>query len=454
MKEIFLYPCIAEFKRQFYKNLLTSEHLVGGELKIDKVSYEDGAEDDLFNFWGWELRKDGVKYLLSCRDSNDIELNLKQLLPIVASNTQKVAHRGVVYRQIHKPIPARFKAIKTQEFQEFVDGFTSFDHSHPDHQLLDTFMAIASAMDRVYFRKSTPPGFGKDSIVDIFGGLFGGCATIENPTVAKLEERASVLKWLAVNEIVEIQKGDWRKIEQILLAMGAYKPEVTKRSRAHGNVGEVIDISDFSLSLMFNDIDNYPDPKKYMDNVSKDAVLDRFVPLRLYGTITEDFNSYSALDIPKYVKRNIEQYKNVIYNFTYYKKNLLSLLHGYNREGLIPLPSRWSTNIGKLLNVIDVYCNTQEEFSEWIHIINTSIIDYKEMLKFPDLHKELCDKLDKEYPKAEEFRVQVEALNKELSGINTFIDKNTYVKTYEVKKKKEISLKNKDVTDFWNKENG
>jgi len=470
MKELLLYDSLSEFKRQFYKDLLGQEHVTSNEIKIDKVSYEDMDEDAAFNFWGWELKKDDTKYLLSCRNKQDKEIQLKKILPILPQQTQKVAHKGNVYRLIHSPKTVKFQQVNVLGLKKLVNILASFDHTNKDHQKLDIFLALVSYCDRAYFRKATPPGFGKDSIVDILGNLLGGCSTIENPTIAKLEERASLLKWLAVNEVIDISPGDWRKIEQILLAMGAFKPEVTKRSRAHGGVGETIDISDFSLTLMYNDITEYTDHNKYLDFISKGAVQDRFVPFRLWGTVDEDFNSYSSLNFEQYVKKNIKQFKDMIYTLTYYSSVIKRGSRRYNREKLIKLPNRWNTNVGKLLNVIDLYCDDQEEFNKWVGIINESIIDYKEMLMYPALYQSLVNRISKYYDQLKskvvkdsigyldklfvidkQFKREINCINVEVKKINTFIDKNSFIKGYKIieKEEKKTVYKDKQINEFW-----
>ena len=71
------YDCLSEFKKQFYKDLLTQEHLASGQIKINKVSMPDGSEDDEYNFWGYQFEKNGVKFLLSAVDSDKKEIDLK-----------------------------------------------------------------------------------------------------------------------------------------------------------------------------------------------------------------------------------------------------------------------------------------------------------------------------------------------------------------------------------------
>lgn len=413
------YDMISEFKRQFYKDILGIEHLQAGEIKIDKVSFPDGGSEEEFNFWGYQLEKNNVKYLLPSKNPDGTEIKVHDILPIMPKDCQKVAHRGTVYQLINKPVSVRFRPEKKMSFKELVNKMNNLEHTNNTHRRLLCFIAFASMMDRCNFRISSPPSFGKDSVVDTFGNLLGGAFTIENPTIAKLEYM-TYAKWLAVNEIVDIQKAEWRNIEQFLLSAGAHKPEITKHSRAIANgTKEIIDISKFSLSLLYNDIDCYPEVDKYVDSVTKSAVLDRFPAFRLYGTLSEDFNKTKGEDIPKYVTEHIEEYKDIIYTYTYFKINLNRELKRFKADNLVKgIPSRWLTNISRLLKVIDLYCDTQEEFNEWIEVINKALQDYKDMLIYPELLSKTKHKM-----KPEELR--------ELRKISTFSDRVKILGNYQ-----------------------
>lgn len=410
------YDLISEFKKQFYKNLLTMEHVKGSQVMLKKLVYPDGGENEQANFWGYVLEKDGIKYLLSSKDSNDKEIRLSDILPIMAKDLEKVANKTDVYFWIRKPVSAKFKSEKTMTFKEMVDTFSSLKHSNPKHQKLMWFITLAQMIDRANFRISTPAGFGKDSTVDILGNLIGGASTIENPTIAKLEFMTNQ-KLLAVNEVVDVPLGDWRNIQQFLLAAGAHKPEITKHSRAVASgVGEYLDISKFSLSLMYNDIDHYNVKTKFFDEVTKGAVKDRFPALRLYGNFEEDFNSIKYVNIKEFVQQNIEQYKKLIYAYTYYKENYVKYFHKYDASLLkSDIPFRWKTNLGRLLKMIDVYCDSQQEFNEWVKVINKSLDDYEDMLLYPALLDKLSQKVS-----ATEFSSIVNGL----SSHKTFTDRN------------------------------
>ena len=415
MSNLLHYDCLDTFKHEYFKHLLTREHLQDGQVKIDKMSLPDGSADDEANFWGYVLNKNGKKYLLSAhQDGKDIDIN--KLLPILPDKVTKVASKGVVYYHIHSYKPARFKVEKKMSFRTLVDKLSAPDHSSPEHQKLMWFIGLASLLERVNFRMATPPGFGKDSVVETLGCLFGSCATVENPTIAKLEFMTTY-KWLAVNEVVDIKKDNWTNIEHFLLATGAHKPEVTKHSRATSGVKEVLNIKDFSISLMYNDIDEYKGKTvtKYFDAVTKGAVLDRFPAFRFHGRLTQDFNSVNSIDIPKYVKENQNAYKDLIYTLSYYKENLFSELKGFKSDGLSKVPERWLNNIQRMLRMVDLYCTTQEEYNEWIKVINDSLADYEAMLLYPDYLDRLMKKLT---------NIEYDVAFRELKKIPTFMERN------------------------------
>ena len=142
--------------------------------------------------------------------------------------------------------------------------------------------------------------------------------------------------------------------------------------------------------------------------------------MRLYGRYEEDFNSIKHTNTKKYVKEHYEEYKKLIYAYTYYKENYMNYYKAYNtdklKDGL--LPERWKINLGRLLKIIDIYCDTQEEFDEWLEVVNASISDYQQMLMYP---KNL-EKLQKTC-NGEEFYNNVTKLKE----MNTFTERNTAI---------------------------
>lgn len=413
------YTLITEFNNIFYEGLIRENDLVG-ELHLKKVSTPDGDEIEGFNFWGYLFEKAGKKYLLSDRQADGTEIDLSDCFPFHPGQCKKVSASGVVYHHIEKPKIFRIRPEQSMSFREMIDEFASAESSYPKHQILLWFIAFMSLYDKANIRVCSPPGMGKDGTIDIPGNLIGGCGTIENPSIAKLEERAYTLKWLAVNEVVGISNSQWKDIELFLLAVGADKPKITKRTRKFGNVDEIIDVSKFSLSLLYNDIDCYPDHNDYLDFFSKKAVLDRFVPMRLQGRLIENFDKIRFINVKKFVAENMDYYKGLVRNFLYYKEEYREHLHGYHSNQLMNFGSkkRWEANTHKLLKIVDLYCDTQDEFNEWVQVINESIQDYNDMLQYP----KLIERIEKK--QGEDVR---DTTIKALQAMPTFTERKQYM---------------------------
>lgn len=375
------YQVIAKFKEYFYRDVITDAHLVPGQVGISKVTYENGAINDNFNFIGYLFKKDGKKYLLSLRDSNGRERDLKDMLPFFVTKSMKVIFRNEVYEWIRGHQVAKLKPTPHITFSEVIDKLCCISHSHKKHQRLYAIISWMSMFDRLNIRLSTPAGFGKDSMVDFWRDMHGGAGTIENPTVAKLEERSVILQWLVVNELVGIKSEQWKDIEIFLLASGGFKSEITKRSKAHGIVGEVIDLTRLSLSLFYNDIDHYPKLDKYMDFTTKKAVLDRFLPIRLYGRVNEQFEGRHDINMENFVRQNEYMYRRLLESIEYYKINMHNIVTDF-RPKKVQYPERWMINYKKIEKCIAMDCQTQEEFDERMDEFRLCIDDYHEMLNY------------------------------------------------------------------------
>jgi len=270
---------------------------------------------------------------------------------------------------------------------------------------------------------------GKDSIVEICGNLFGDANTIENPTVAKLEYLSHV-SWLAVNEVVDIGKAEWRNIEQFLLSAGALKEKITKRSRANGNVGEFLDISKLSIALFFNDIDTYNDTDAFFDNVAKGAVQERFIPFRFHGRYEEDFESAATVNVENTIKRNKGIYEDIIRTFAYYKQNLNQSLHFYKVKNN-PFKSRHSLAFTRILKVVDVYSESQEEFDAWVlALIEANKEYYLFAREYPSLVEQLISKVGEKEASA--------IIKNKVRRLDTWTDKKRLMNKYIVGKEIEV----------------
>jgi len=341
------YESLNAFKKNYFKNLLTTEHLVDDERYFKKVKDEEGEDYEL-NKYCFILIKDNTKYLLPSE--------YKKHLPLVAVHKMKVAVNDTAYYFLKKVKPAAFTSYRAMSFRNLIDKLSTFNHSNNQHYKLLWLMIITQMIDKANFRVATNPGFGKDSVVQIANSLFGNAISVVSPTIAKLEF-LTFAKLLAVNEVNDIKADQWRDIQQFLLDVGDMKSETAKRSRATNGVSEILDLSELSLMLYYNDITDYPNAEdKYLDFVTKKAVLDRFPALRLYGEMTEDFNKIKDVDVKELVDNSRKDYESLIRSVTFYKNNFMKELHGWKcKSEFSKLSERGKLSIGKLLRFVDLY---------------------------------------------------------------------------------------------------
>jgi len=439
------YDALGEFDHQFNQNLLTIEDLQGGLQEFTPVRYEDGSDIKRGVLWAWVLKKKGSKYLVTSRDDKGNKVKLKDILPIKTDSVIRVSSKGIVYKWVKNPISMRFRPIQHYTFKEFLDTLNCWKGSNHKHQLLWWLMGITMAYNRSYFRVASPPGFGKDSLIDTLGNLFNKSATVENPTIAKFEEMVCFYDVIGVNEVSNLSKADWRKLQIALLATCAFKPMLTKQSKAHGGVGSFIPLRGVSVPVTYNDITNKRDDSSYFDKRADDELLDRLPAFRLWSTYTEDFDVIKSKNVPNMVREGIPEYKKLISTFHYYKDNMK--YHNFKVEGLCSMSHRWKTNVNRLLKTIDAYCTTQEEFNGWIDVINNSIKDYKEMMKHTPMYEDLLEKMDKMITNPEMFKSKVQELNDSIQKLNTFIDKNIFIRHYKINTDKVID--DKGLGEFW-----
>ena len=379
------YNSLNKFNEIYYKGVLTDVHLDPNEYCFKKLTLPDG--DVIENVWGFIFKKDNDKYILKSTDNDGNTLNLKDLLPIKPSRFQKVSFNQDVYYLIEGYKKVKYKSEPKLSFKECISRLNPFEHTNVESKTLFTIAVVAQYFDRANIRFSTPPGFGKDSANDVLGTLIGKSDAIVSPTAPKLEKLATTNELIAVNEIVDLTPAKWKDIEQFLLDCGAFKTEVTKRSRETDGVGEVIDISTLSIALFYNDIDCYPIDSKYMDEISKEAILDRFLPLRFEGVITEDFNKINQVNIDELINNNMDFYKDIIYSLEYWSStsNKTFVEKGFDISPVNISKPRWVRSLTTINKYIAMFAQTKSEFDYYKKAMEECVEEYNSMVQYKNV---------------------------------------------------------------------
>ena len=433
-KQMYLYyQALQRFRDVFYKDHLTEEHLIQGKKHFSSATFKDGYKETDLNLWAWELFKTNLSYLVDLGDKLP-----QDVLPIEVQDSKEIANGGSAYQFITNYREVRLSAEKKMGFRDLVDTLAMHKHENPTHKKLIIMIGLCSYLNRAFFRIASPRSFGKDSAVAMMRDLVGRCYTLTNPSTAKLALRTSG-KWLVISEVSGIKKADWRTISQFSLDAADNRTTIEKPTRAFEGVGETLDVSNLSISFFFNDKQHYPSDGEYFDDVANIQLKDRFCPLRMYGEHTEKWSDLYKIDYKKHVDENHKFYTDIIYTINFYEEEFESELSRYNHDLLYKLhpqlSDRHSTSLTHLLNTIDLYCESQDEFNGWITVVAECIQDYYDMLNYDDLEKVASRKLRSEWDEIEP----------ELEKLNTYSAKTRLLKKKMEPKKEQ----KKDRVSVW-----
>ena len=372
------YDTLAEFNRQWYDGVLTQSDLLDEELFISeyKDTYGNPTIADRFFF---VLKSGKIKYLL--------DSDLVDKLPIIVKSYEKVSYKGKGYRLITSAKSVKFKAEKRMSFRELLNTFAEFRHSEPSEFLKWKLIVIVSWLNRINVRVATEPAFGKDSVVNVLSYLMGNVAKVANPTIAKLEYLL-FNKVLMINEVSGIKAEDRHYIEQFILSAGDFSNTYEKRSRASGGSVERYDISNLSLLLTYNTLNNYKTEDKYFDYMfqNNDAVISRVIPFKFSGVLEERFDK--VFNVKEELEKSNSYFENFIRTMMYYKDitNVYNELHKYKLHDNIKQAvdnikhQRWKQTFNRLMLYADLYSESELEFNQLVAGLINSHWAYDRML--------------------------------------------------------------------------
>jgi hypothetical protein len=137
------------------------------------------------------------------------------------------------------------------------------------------------------------------------------------------------------------------------------------------------------------------------------------------------------IDVDAFVLENKEWYVSLARSYLYYQSNYIKYLHRYSAERLHTVAGRDAVNLGRLLKIVDFYCDSQAEFDRWIDVINRAMEDYIEMLDIPSHFNKLVGKShSKDEQLDEKEQNQIEQYKKQLRKFNTSREKVEQIKKW------------------------
>jgi len=303
-----------------------------------------------------------------------IPLEFEKKLPLRIENYEKYSFRTDVYWKVTEATSIKIRPEKTMEFDDFVDSFFPVKHTKPTDWLLWKLINFSAYFSRINIRIATPPNFGKSAMIQIFSHLFKDAVVFQPRTMPAVEYRLEN-KILALDELGNLTKDAHYTFKSILLTVGDFRNEYEKSSRGSVQYAskDVYDISNLSLMLFYNRLEDYRDQEVYFDNLFDRQVLNRYLPLRFDGSLY--MGQFEGIDSKEEAREIMENNYDELIKFTrnlaYFRQNWSRELKSRDVYFRIKAPpllegSRQFSSFSRICKVIDLYTADKELYQEYV----------------------------------------------------------------------------------------
>lgn len=381
------YAVYKAFNDRIYNKTLTEENISnsGGQKYVDVVHKLDmkgetvnGIEEDKsINAKCVFMEKSGIKYILPSKYTKHLPLNPTQTFDCYLKASDKT-----IYKFIESINSVKITEEKTIPFKLFIDEvFNNLEHSDEKTWKFLKIQSIASKYKGGKYRLCSPPSSGKNANDVILHMIFGGTVRVSKPTIAKLETLYYYNQKVLPDEMTSLTPTQVREVEPFFLQLADESPTFTKHSMAQKKDLNEVDISNSSCVFTYNDIDSLQEDSKFFDDIwqNKAAFNSRYPAMLIDGVIISNMPKLSGLQASKIMEENFDKLRIIARNLSYYIFNMSKELKGYDRSKIC-LKGRQLSNFECVLDTLDVYCDTQLEYDEWLFWVNEKINNYKSMV--------------------------------------------------------------------------
>lgn len=376
-----------EFNKRVYHKTLTQDHIInnGNEKFIDTVTQIQVTEDGRYmEVEGKKvgtkcvfLEKDGKKYMAPAKYIEYLPFN-----PMKSYECYLKKSDTTIYNLIEQTMSVKITPEKTLQFRDLVQVFNPVQHTKPYTWTFLKLQAIASKYKGCKYRLCSVPACGKNANDIILHMIFNDNVRVSKPTLAKCESLFYFNQKVIPDEMTSLTPAQVREIEPFFLTIADESPVFQKHSMATTKNMNNVNISRASCIFTYNDIKSLTSDSKFFDEIwqNKAAFNSRYCALFLDGEITSSMPKLNNDQARLIMEQYYDKLRMIAKNIAYYVQNMHKELKHYDRSKII-LKGRKLTNFEGVLDALDVYCQDQTEYDQWLGRVNDWIISYNEMVR-------------------------------------------------------------------------
>ena len=272
---------------------------------------------------------------------------------------------------------------KIPNVREFVDNWNPVETTNQNTWTILKLIALSTRYMGSKLCVCSEPGAGKNIHFNIINEITRDTLVIGTPSIAKFETSLFYNKCINLNEMGKPKPDESDGIRDLIIWLGDQSVRYNKRSLAVKREMGSLDIGHISLVMTYNRKRNLKESAVFFDDLfSNPGAIRHRIPQFLFeGNVTEvirDLSPYEASDL---ATKHSDKIKEIISGLIGLPEAIKQQKHGYDTSLLHNFTNRQRTNIQGLLDTIDAYCQTEDEFVEFICYLNNAKMMYDDMIK-------------------------------------------------------------------------
>jgi hypothetical protein len=388
MIDWFHYAVFKAFANRIYKESLGSEHLMynGSEMYFETYfRIIDGcvvecAIDDADKRSCYLLEKGSEQYMLPLVFAKHFPLKVLRSEPCHIKKSDKRVWKRVLETEA-MVLPSK----KRRSFKEFVTAWNPVEHTNPQSKTFLTILAIASRYKGVKLCICSEPAAMKNANFTLIGHITGDVVRMVKPTLARIENAVAYNRVLIFDEVTSMTKESIDDIELPIAWFGDNSSEYDAHSMKTNKKQQKSDLTQTSIIFPYNRKQDIGRGKVFFDEkwTNPGAIKDRYPQFLIEGRVAETAANLNMTQAEEIMKTHFNDIAKVASELNYWFLNMHKEMHKYNRDIYIMAlasKNRHITNTEGLLDALDVYCDTQQEFDDWQTWLLSRMQAYKRMV--------------------------------------------------------------------------
>lgn len=380
------YSVFRQFQTKIYQESLSHENVMqnGSELFLETL-YKIDEDHNLVettidppeNRHIIILKKDNENYILPAKWDGILPIKPKEWFKCQIKKSDKTVYKFITKTNEMKITPVS----EDKDFKKFVSKWNPLKHTSERDWLFLKMVAIASKYKGIKLCICSSPSAGKNSNFTLMNCITEDVCRIQKPTLAKLETVCYYNRVVLPDEVTSLQKAQIAEIEPTILWVADNSPEYNKHSMAKNSKMNKVNLTDLSVIFTYNRKQDLSEGTVFFDDIwqNKAAFQSRYPHILLDGEIDEHFPTLSRTQAIELMEDNFESMRKTAKEYVYWINNIHNHLHHWVKN--INLSHRHSANMEGIFDVLDVYCDTQQEYDDWMRWISNKMLAYRQMVK-------------------------------------------------------------------------